>query len=73
MYYMTEEQYVELQDSYSGICLACGAVRFGDTEPDADDYPCEECGENKVQGIENALISGQVAFTDNVEEVTVEF
>ena len=57
---ITEDEYHELQESYSGICLKCGEFREGDTEPDAEGYPCDSCGENAVQGIENALIAGNV-------------
>lgn len=52
---MTMEEYEEAQESYQGICLNCGELR-DETEPDAENYPCEFCGEDKVQGIENALI-----------------
>lgn len=44
------EDIQELDETYSGICLACGETRWGDTEPDAENYPCEACGENKVSG-----------------------
>jgi len=30
-----------------GFCTECGAEHF-ECEPDAENYPCEECGENKV-------------------------
>ncbi len=30
-----------------GFCIACGADADG-CEPDACNYPCEDCGENKV-------------------------
>lgn len=72
-YYMTEDQYKELRNLDGGICTECGAARVGDTEPDAEGYECEECGENAVQGIDNALISGTVDITDDAEKVTVEF
>ena len=37
-----------------GLCTACGAERDG-CEPDAEDYECEECGEDKVMGYMNLL------------------
>lgn len=40
----------EMDDSYSGLCLNCGEWRWGDTEPDAQKYPCESCGMDKVYG-----------------------
>ena len=40
-----------------GFCKACGADADG-CEPDARNYPCEECGENQVFGAEELLIGG---------------
>lgn len=61
---MQEEEYYSLREEYSGICLACGEVRWGDTEPDARNYPCEECGENKAFGIEELVIMGKVEILE---------
>ena len=44
------EDLKELDSSYSGVCLQCGEWRHGDTEPDAENYPCEACGKNAVSG-----------------------
>lgn len=38
-----------------GVCLSCGVERDG-CEPDARDYPCEACGENKVYGASEILM-----------------
>jgi len=38
-----------------GFCLSCGADRMG-CEPDACNYPCEECGEDQVFGAEELII-----------------
>jgi predicted RNA-binding Zn-ribbon protein involved in translation (DUF1610 family) len=38
-----------------GFCLACGAEADG-VEPDAREYECEDCGEDKVYGAEEILI-----------------
>lgn len=38
-----------------GFCIACGADADG-CEPDAREYECEECGENKVYGAEELLM-----------------
>jgi hypothetical protein len=46
-----------------GLCVACGAYTAGGVEPDADSYECEECGEPKVMGFENALIDGWIEVT----------
>jgi DNA-directed RNA polymerase subunit RPC12/RpoP len=50
----------ELEDSHSGVCLSCGATRYGMTEPDAENYECEECGERKVMGPHWLLFTGRV-------------
>jgi hypothetical protein len=64
---ITQEQYEDLAEGYGGICLSCGSTQYGEVEPDAEDYACDACGENKVYGIEQALISGRIAFTDDDE------
>lgn len=56
---MTEAEYRDVSDGYYGVCLACGELRES-TEPDAENYPCPSCGEHRVQGIENALLSGNI-------------
>lgn len=52
-----EESLVDL--SNPGFCIACGAYHDG-CEPDARNYPCEECGENKVFGAQEILLMGLV-------------
>lgn len=64
---MTEQTYTELCNESGGVCLACSALVYGGTEPDAEDYECEECGAHKVQGIENALICGNIHFVSAKE------
>lgn len=50
---MCEERNTTL--SNPGICLACGEDA-DDCEPDARNYECEACGENKVFGAEEILV-----------------
>jgi len=38
-----------------GICVACGAETDG-CEPDAREYSCDACGENKVYGAPELLL-----------------
>lgn len=57
---LTEEEYVEHENGYDGLCSACGEWQCGDTEPDAEDYPCSSCGKKKVLGIMNAMIYGLI-------------
>ena len=50
-----------VEDSMAGIgnpgfCLACGADAEG-VEPDAREYVCEECGEARVFGAEECMMS----------------
>jgi len=47
-----------------GICLACGEYRGG-CEPDAENYPCECCGENEVFGLEQALLMGRITLLED--------
>ena len=59
---MTE--YREHSNSYDGYCTACKDItRYGCTEPDAENYPCEECDENTAMGIEQAMIHGLIQVT----------
>ncbi len=58
---ITIEQLKQLDRDYSGVCLACGEISQGDTEPDAENYNCELCGENKVMG------SHWLPYSDRVE------
>lgn len=38
-----------------GFCCACGAEAYS-VEPDAERYPCEECGERAVYGAPELLL-----------------
>ena len=53
----------EIQDGTMGVCLACGAERDC-CEPDARNYKCEECGERRVFGLEEALLMGAIELTE---------
>ena len=39
-----------------GFCVACGYEQNG-VEPDARKYECEDCGERKVYGAEELLMT----------------
>ena len=41
-------------DDMIGFCTACGDEAYN-VEPDARQYPCETCGENKVYGAQELL------------------
>jgi len=53
---MTEGEFRALQSAYEGVCIGCGEIRSC-TEPDAENYDCEACGENKVVGADIALVT----------------
>lgn len=50
-------------DNNEGICLACG-FRQGGCEPDARGFECEDCGEKKVYGLEEAALMGAVEIAE---------
>lgn len=39
-----------------GICRSCGNIQSG-VEPDAENYRCEDCGEDEVFGIEHVILT----------------
>lgn len=43
-------------DLDDGICHNCGHIQSG-VEPDACCYPCEECKEDTVFGVEETIIA----------------
>lgn len=49
---------------HPGVCLACGMVdEYAGCEPDAREYECPECGENKLYGLEEAMMMGSLEIT----------
>lgn len=55
----TLEEIQEMDDNMEGGCVACGAVRSC-CEPDARQYPCEECKRKAVYGAQELLLMGLV-------------
>lgn len=43
-------------DTDEGICHNCGHIQSG-VEPDACCYPCEECKEDTVFGVEETIVN----------------
>lgn len=43
-------------DEYLGFCVTCGTEHMN-VEPDAREYPCEECGENAVYGAQELIFT----------------
>lgn len=67
-WFLSFETLEALDSEYSGLCLACGSVKSGDTEPDAKRYECETCGEKKVYGSHWLPYCLKVEITDEKEE-----
>lgn len=61
---MTEEEYLDLTNSYGGVCIKCGEIQEGGVEPDAQGYECPACGEPAVMGAEDALMRGFIEVED---------
>lgn len=61
---LTESEYHEHEDSLLGVCVECRANR-GDCEPDAAEYPCEECGGDSVYGVPELLMMGLVEILED--------
>jgi hypothetical protein len=53
----TIEQLRSIAEDCGGFCKACGAEAYV-VEPDAQNYPCEECGAHKVFGAEELIMQG---------------
>lgn len=58
------DEYREHRDNYDGFCTTCNEFSAGEVEPDAENYECDVCGNNTVQGAENALIENLFDITD---------
>jgi hypothetical protein len=53
----TLEQLQEAMEDQSGFCIVCGEYRDC-CEPDARNYPCDNCGLHKVYGAEELVLMG---------------
>lgn len=68
-YKITENLYSQLRDEENGgICRSCGHIHHSGCEPDARNYPCENCQWHEVFGIEEALIMGLIELTSEDED-----
>jgi len=61
---MTKFYYMILRGQYRGICMHCGAEK-GRCEPDARYYPCDECENKSVFGIEELVIMDELQIIEN--------
>jgi hypothetical protein len=58
-----EIQEIMFEDNSIGFCIACGEEAYG-VEPDARRYECESCEEKQVYGLEELVMMGVVAYSD---------
>ena len=56
---LRSKKFDDADDEMFGFCLACREIREC-TEPDAENYRCEVCGEDAVYGPHWILIAGLV-------------
>jgi hypothetical protein len=61
---ISQEDYQDLRDNGGGYCLSC-REQADCVEPDARNYTCEACDDNKVFGIEELLMMGLIEFLDD--------
>ena len=58
---ITIEEYDEHADHFAGYCTHCDAItEFSGIEPDADGYPCPDCGRDTLMGLAEAMMQGYV-------------
>ncbi len=57
---VTVKRFETLCDQYKGFCTKCKKITRGECEPDARNYPCPRCKENKVMGVENACLENLI-------------
>lgn len=62
---MTTFQFKVHSAGYDGYCKRCDAVtREGGTEPDAEDYTCDECGHESCVGMDFALLREYIQIVE---------
>lgn len=64
---ITEVEYHEAVESSRGWCTHCKRFTRDETEPDAEDYECPECGSSTVIGAEAALVADEFEFSDLID------
>ena len=61
MIYITEQEFLNMDNDGGGFCLSCGDEAWG-VEPDARNYTCETCGATEVYGASELLMMGEISF-----------
>jgi len=62
---MNEEKVRMHQDEMDGFCIDCGEITHGGVEPDAIGRKCEFCGEEKVVGMETAILYDWIIVSES--------
>lgn len=63
---MQEHLYTAHVEAYDGFCRKCDEItNFGDVEPDARNRSCDECGEQEVFGVEQAMLMGIIEIEED--------
>lgn len=63
---VSESDFIEAQESYTGWCTNCEAFTTGSVEPDATNYKCDECRNLTVFGAEEALLENLITIEDDL-------
>jgi len=62
---ISESDYHTHVEEMNGYCVNCkDFTRFGETEPDAENYPCDDCGEDSCLGAEQAMLLGHLEIEE---------
>jgi hypothetical protein len=74
MAYLSDDAVIDAaqNDDGAGFCVKCGAEAGQYCEPDAAQYPCDECGKRAVFGAEEIILRGyrvprQTPLRDSLE------
>jgi Zn finger protein HypA/HybF involved in hydrogenase expression len=62
------ERYELACNNYEGWCRTCQKFTRCETEPDACNYECPECGLKTVMGAEEAICSGDLMIAEEVQD-----
>lgn len=60
---LSEREYHDSNNDSLGYCTECGATREC-CEPDAENYPCDECEADAVFGTEQLLVMGLIDIVE---------
>ena len=65
---ITKEMFEEAVAGDCGWCTNCLSFTRDETEPDAIGYDCPRCDDTSVIGAEEALLTGEIFFDNDVDE-----